>query len=183
MFREFQELRCMERIKEPNNIDSKVLLQPHDIALSPMEHLHNIGVSERLVQLMHPPPDLGRQEVDDEVAPISRRELHKAQEAAIGSVGVVLEVDCDFTDGGGGKVRDEVGELRGGGDVGEWGGETWGRRGGGGSGEDVRGVLEVGYLEVVWMRGAALHVSICLQGVVNRLTAWHRHRLLLKSSP
>ena len=127
----------MEGVEQSNDVNSKILLQPNDVTLRPMKHLHLLRIRKHLIQLLHPPPHLRHQQVHDKISPSPRRDLHETQEAAVGAEGMVFQIHGDFLDGWGGEVREEGAELGGGGDVGDGG---WEWEGLGGCGWDVEDV-------------------------------------------
>ncbi len=59
-------------------VQSKVALQPHNVAVAAMNHFHDFGIREGAIELLHVRAQ--REHIDEEVL-VTRADLHQTAEA------------------------------------------------------------------------------------------------------
>ena len=90
---ELEDARRLAGVKEANHIEAEVALQPVDVRIGAMHHFGDAWVGESLVQHVQRGAQLDG--VDQEVL-FARRDLHQADEAAVGPIRVALKIDSDL---------------------------------------------------------------------------------------
>mmetsp|Transcript_37442 Transcript_37442/g.121203 ORF Transcript_37442/g.121203 Transcript_37442/m.121203 type:complete len:286 (-) Transcript_37442:343-1200(-) len=95
--RELEHPCRLARVKDADEVEAKVPLEPEHVRIAPVQHLGDARVGEDVVERVERAPQLERV---DQVVLLAGRDLHQADEAAVGAVGVRLEVDGDLARGG-----------------------------------------------------------------------------------
>mmetsp|Transcript_38619 Transcript_38619/g.124906 ORF Transcript_38619/g.124906 Transcript_38619/m.124906 type:complete len:283 (-) Transcript_38619:339-1187(-) len=95
--RELEHPCGLARVKDADEVEAKVSLQPEHVRVAPVHHLGDARVGEDVVERVERAPQLERV---DQIVLLAGRDLHQADEAAVGAVRVGLEVDGDLARGG-----------------------------------------------------------------------------------